>query len=242
MCEDAHRGGYARACSSATGENEKAPGLTEDLNAFVFADLAGYTAVTEAHGDEQAADLAADFFSRARELLAVCDGEEVKLIGDELMARIRDPAAAIQFAHDLRQQGRSSHQRLDVRIGLHYGPAVRRGNDWFGATVNVAARVAGLAGPGEVLTTVEAAQAAGDIDGVMYRSRGEQKLKNVRRPMTLLAVVGDSEVAEVVRDPVCHMLLDPAQTIERLERNSVEYSFCSAECRGAFEREPELYA
>ena len=215
--------------------------MTDDCNAFVFADLAGYTAVTEAHGDEQAADLAADFFSRARELLAVCDGEEVKLIGDELMARIRDPAAAIQFAHDLSDQGMRRHRNLAVRIGLHYGPAVRRGDDWFGATVNVAARVAGLAEPGEVLTTAEAARAAGDIAGVSFRSRGEHRLKNVRRPMTLLEVVGASEVAGVVRDPVCQMLLDPSRTIEHVERDEVEYSFCSAECRHAFEREPELY-
>jgi len=87
----------------------------------VFADLAGYTAVTEAHGDEEAADLAANFYGHARELLARCEGEEVKLIGDELMARIHDPAAAIQFAIDLSHHSARRHELLAVRVGLHHG-------------------------------------------------------------------------------------------------------------------------
>src|SRR5689334_19372736 len=102
-----------------------------DANAFVFADLAGYTALTEAHGDEHAADMAASFYSHARSLLERCQGEEVKVIGDEMMARIRDPAAAIEFALDLSQHSMRRHEQLAVRVGLHFGPALHRGTDWF---------------------------------------------------------------------------------------------------------------
>jgi len=215
--------------------------LGEQLSAFVFADLAGYTALTEAHGDEQGADLAAHFFSHARQLLARCAGEEVKVVGDELMARIGDPAAAIRFALELSHHSMRRHEHLAVRVGLHYGPALRRGGDWFGATVNIAARVVALAAPGEVLTTAETARAAGHIEGVSYSSRGETKLKHVRRPMTLLTVLCDVGPGDLKRDPICHMLLEPSRVTERLVYDDADYWFCSAECRAAFESEPESY-
>ena len=222
--------------------DEDARATDAEPSAFVFADLAGYTAVTEAHGDEHAADLAADFFARARELLAQCDGEEVKVMGDEMMARISDPAAAIRYAIDLSRHSMRHHEHLDVRVGLHYGPAVRRGTDWFGATVNIAARVAALAQPGQILTTAEAARAAGDIEGVSYRSHGETKLRHIRRPMTLLSVLSDVDSGDLQRDPVCHMLLDPSRATEHLSHADVDYWFCSPECRAAFEADPQAYA
>jgi adenylate cyclase len=220
-------------------ENKSSP--SDTASAFVFADLAGYTAVTDAHGDEQAADLAAHFFAHARELLAECDGEEVKVIGDEMMARIGDPAAAIRFALELSHHSMRRHEHLAVQVGVHYGPALQRGADWFGATVNVAARVTSLAQPGEVLTTAETARAAGDLDGVSYRSHGETKLRHIRQPMTLLSVHCDADAADLQRDPICHMLLDPSRTTEHLTYAEVEYWFCSLECRATFEAEPRAY-
>jgi adenylate cyclase len=215
---------------------------SREPSAFVFADLAGYTALTEAHGDEHAADLAAHFYDHARYLLERCGGEEVKVIGDEMMARITDPAAAIEFALELSHHSMRRHEHLAVRVGLHYGPAVRRGDDWFGASVNIAARIAALAEPGEVLTTAETARAGGGIDGVSYRRRGEAQLKNIRGPMEIIEVLGDEAAPGLLRDPVCHMLLDPARATERLEWDGTEYRFCSAACRAAFAAQPELYA
>jgi adenylate cyclase len=64
---------------------------------FVFADLAGFTALTEAHGDEQAAELAADFCDTVRELLPEYGAEEVKTIGDAVMLRCDEPGAAVEL-------------------------------------------------------------------------------------------------------------------------------------------------
>ena len=225
-----------RTAVPARNEDDR---VANELSAFIFADLAGYTAVTEAHGDEQAADLAAHFFSHARELLARCDGEEVKVIGDELMARIADPASAIRYAIDLGHHSMRRHEHLAVRVGLHYGPAVQRGADWFGATVNIAARVAALAQPGEVLTTAETARAAGNLDGVSYRSHGETKLRHIRQPMSVLTVLCDDQAADLKRDPVCHMLLDPSRATEHMRYAGTEYWFCSPGCRATFETNPE---
>jgi class 3 adenylate cyclase len=65
---------------------------------FLFADLSGFTALTEAHGDEHAADLVGGFCVAVRQLLAEHQTEEVKTIGDALMLRAGDPAAAIRLA------------------------------------------------------------------------------------------------------------------------------------------------
>jgi adenylate cyclase len=213
-----------------------------EASTFVFADLAGYAALTEAHGDEQAADLVDEFVTRVRELLERCDGEEVKLIGDELMARVADPRAAIEFAVELSDCSMRTHEQLAVRIGLHHGPAIRRGDDWFGSTVNVAARVAALARPGEVLLTARTAAAAGELEAIEFINRREARLKNVPRAVELVTAASRTELAELVLDPVCRMLIDPALASESLRLADAEHWFCSAECRAAFEADPSAYA
>jgi adenylate cyclase len=76
-----------------------------DLHTFLFADLAGFTALTEAHGDEQAADLAHEFSRAGAELLPRHGAEQVKTIGDALMLRVDQPAEAVKLGlaltHDL---------------------------------------------------------------------------------------------------------------------------------------------
>ena len=67
------------------------------VQTFLFADLSGFTALTEAHGDEQAADLVGGFCVGVRRLLAAHQAQEVKSIGDALMLRSADAAAAIRL-------------------------------------------------------------------------------------------------------------------------------------------------
>ena len=119
----------------------------------MLADLVGYTALTEAMGDESAADVAANFMRVVRALLRDYDAEEIKTIGDALLVRVPDPGAAIHLAARIESEFGSSHESLGVRAGLHTGSAVQRGSDWFGSGVNLAARVAELAASGEVLMT-----------------------------------------------------------------------------------------
>src|SRR3954469_2679527 len=120
---------------------------------FVFADIAGFTALTEAHGDEEAATLAADFTDAVKAELAACDGVRVKSIGDALMLRIPDAGEAILLGLRIVGDLMRDHGSPAVRVGLHHGPALERGGDYFGATVNLAARVSAAAVGGEVLLT-----------------------------------------------------------------------------------------
>ena len=109
---------------------------------FVFADLVGYTALTEERGDEAAADVAREF-RRAMSALSRGHGaRQIKSMGDGVMIWAPDPADAIAIAaHAVEEVGTRS-DLLPVRVGVHTGPAVMRGCDWYGSAVNVAARLA----------------------------------------------------------------------------------------------------
>jgi adenylate cyclase len=128
---------------------------------FVFADLAGYTALTEAHGDEHAADAAAEFCEAVRSLLPEHGAEEVKAIGDAVLLRAGEAAKAAGLAERIVSGYGWRHRGLGVRVGIHTGTAVRRGDDWFGSAVNVASRVADAARAGEVLCTEATREAIG---------------------------------------------------------------------------------
>ena len=128
----------------------------DDEHTFLFADLSGFTALTEVHGDEEAAETAAGFFADARALLGEHDATEVKTLGDAMMIRCDSASGAIGLALLVVQEVGTRHGFPGVRVGLHTGPAVERDGDWFGATVNVAARVTAAATGGEVLVTAPA--------------------------------------------------------------------------------------
>jgi adenylate cyclase len=133
---------------------------------FLFADLSGFTALTEAHGDEQAADLVGGFCGAVRRLLDEHQAHEVKTIGDALLLRSADAAAAIRLGLCIVHDVGAQHGFPLVRVGMHTGPAVERGGDWFGATVNLAARVSAAASGGEALLTAATSDAAGELAGM----------------------------------------------------------------------------
>src|SRR5919108_1182634 len=122
---------------------------TVGTETFVFADLAGYTALTEAHGDEHAADAAAEFCEAVRMLLPEHDAEEVKAIGDAVLLRASDAARAAGLAERIVCGYGWSPRGLGVPVSMNTRTAVRRGDDWFGSAVNVASRVANAAPAGE---------------------------------------------------------------------------------------------
>src|SRR5512132_4132941 len=171
---------------------------------FLFADLSGFTALTEAHGDEQAVDLVDGFCVAVRRLLAEHQAQEVKSIGDALMLRTADTAAAIRLGLCIVHDVGSRHGFPQVRVGMHTGPAVERGGDWFGATVNLAARLAAAAAGGQALLTAATKGAAGRVEGVELRERGRWACRNVGEPVAVYAAVreGARSSAGLPIDPV----------------------------------------
>jgi class 3 adenylate cyclase/YHS domain-containing protein len=209
---------------------------------FLFADIAGFTALTEAHGDEQAVQLVDDFAAVVRAELPNVGGEYVKTVGDALMLRVPDPGDAIRLGLWITRNALSGHQAPSVRVGGNFGSAVERSGDYFGTTINVAARVSALARGGEVLVTGHTAALAADLDGVLYESRGRQALRNIAEPVEIFAVVRmDDDAGHLVVDPVCQMAVDPERAVGRLLFGGSTYYFCSLGCVAAFSQNPQRY-
>lgn len=210
---------------------------------FVFADIAGFTALTEAHGDQDAAALVADFCRAVRAELPASGGSEVKTIGDAVMLAIPDPAGAILLGLRVTHELMRGHGAPAVRVGLHHGPAIEREGDYFGAAVNLAARVSGEASGGEVLLTGQTAALAPELEGVLYEPRGRRELRNVREPVELFAAVraGEASTHDLPCDPVCRMAVDPERSAGRLSYEDTAYFFCSLVCAAEFARHPERF-
>jgi adenylate cyclase len=210
---------------------------------FLFADIAGFTALTEAHGDEQAVELVEEFANAVQAELPRVAGEYVKAVGDALMLRVPDPADSVRLGLWITRNAMSGHHAPSVRVGGNYGSAVERNGDYFGSTINVAARVSALAAGGELLVTGHTAALAPDLEGVLYESRGRQVLRNVAEPVEIFAVVRmDENVDHLAIDPVCQMAVDPERAVGRLLLDEKAYHFCSLTCAAAFAQHAERYA
>lgn len=153
---------------------------------FLFADLVGFTAFTERVGDDAAADVAVAFQAAAGHVAARCGCEVIKNLGDAVMIRGDDATRVVALALRLRRELGDEGWCPAVRIGLHSGTAVQRGADWYGATVNVAARVADAAGAGEILLSVATHQRMARA-GVTIADRGARSFKNVGLPLGVFA-------------------------------------------------------
>lgn len=217
--------------------------LTGGLHTFVFADLAGFTALTEIHGDERAADLALEFCADLNRHLPE-GAEDLKMLGDACLVRAERAADGVRLGLDLARAIAARHGFPDVRVGMHTGTAARRGDDWFGSAVNLAARVGQRAAPGEVLLTAATRDAAGELAGVAFADRGEHELRHVSRPVRLFAAedVDTGRKGRWAVDPVCRMRVDVDRCAATLTHEGAEYAFCSTGCGAAFARDPERYA
>jgi adenylate cyclase len=209
---------------------------------FVFADIAGFTALTEAHGDIEAAALAADFASAVRAELSPNSGQYIKTIGDAVMLRIPDPGEAIRLGVRI-VDGVLQDRAPSVRVGVNYGPAIERDGDYFGAAVNLAARVSALAKGGEVLISGQTAALVPALEGIYFESRGRHELRNVREPIEVFAAVQvGAAKGTLAVDPVCNMMVDPDRAVGRLVHDGSAYFFCSLACAGDFARRPDHFS
>ena len=123
----------------------------------MFADVSGSTSLYEKLGDQRALAAIETVLSELRKSTVLQDGRVVKTIGDEVMAVFPSVDAAMQAACDMQSRvaaiPQSDNTRLAIRVGFHFGPAIEDKGDYFGDAVNTAARMAGLAKSGQIITS-----------------------------------------------------------------------------------------
>jgi class 3 adenylate cyclase len=154
--------------------------------AIVFVDLSGFTRHTREHGDESAVHAATSLQRRADEAARRYGGRLVKLLGDGAMLRLTDATAGVVAALDL-VEVMSGEGALSSHAGVHAGPVIERDLDVFGQTVNRASRLAGVAGPGEVLASEDVAEAARDA-ALGFERIEDAELKGLPGPVALFRV------------------------------------------------------
>lgn len=151
--------------------------------AIGFLDLTGYTRLTEDAGDEAAAQLAGNLAELVTHASIAHGGRAVKFLGDGVMFHFPEPGQAVRCGLDL--VSRASELGLPpARVGLNAGPVVFRDGDYFGRTINVAARIVEYARPREVLASDEVVAVTSD-DDFAFRPLGPVALKGVAEPVTL---------------------------------------------------------
>jgi adenylate cyclase len=151
--------------------------------AIAFLDLTGYTALAEEQGDEAAAELASNLASVVQGAAGTHGGRPVKWLGDGVMFHFNDPAGAIRSGLELVEHTERA-MSMPARIGINAGAVIVQEGDYFGRTVNVAARIADYAQPREVLVSEAARRSAGDSD-VEFELVGDVPLKGVSKPVRL---------------------------------------------------------
>ena len=161
---------------------------------IVFADVSGSTRLYEKLGDAGALAAVDHCIEAMKRATALNRGRVVKTIGDEVMAVFDSAAQGMQAASEMQQRidelpSPAPDVKLAIRAGFHFGPALLENNDVFGDTVNTAARMAGLAKAGQIITTADTVAALPDL------------LREACREIDALAVKGKAEhihVCEVI--------------------------------------------
>jgi adenylate cyclase len=146
---------------------------------IAFADLAGYTKLTEEAGEEEAVDVV-ERFVESVEITLPDDARVIKTIGDEVMVVGADPSALVDWAVGFQVL---HEERPLPRIGMHYGETLYRDGDYYGREVNQAARVAARAAGGEVVCTRPIVDQGGPH--LQFELIGEVRLKGFSEPTEL---------------------------------------------------------
>src|SRR5450755_2925914 len=211
-------------------------GFESAVATVAFVDLAGFSAIADVYGDASAIAILGHFEELVHLALDGL-GPPIKWMGDEAMFGFPDPATALQVLGRLLPACRSEPRIPLTRTGLNHGPVLRRANDLFGSTVNIAARIAAFASPGQLLATQPIAEIA-TASGIVARDIGKVALRSIADHASLYSIELAPGFDPAWIDPVCKMHA-PYAAYRRTTPTGPW--FCSERCAEAYRRSPEPY-
>ncbi len=156
---------------------------TSPTTAVGFADMVGYTMLSQHLSDEELAAVVSRFEGLAHDTVVALGGRVVKMIGDEVMFVVQTATSAAEIGLSLAETYSDDELLSDVRVGLAIGPVLVQDGDFYGAVVNLASRLVGVANPGTVLVSEEfrAALAEEGAQGFEMRALRARTLKDIGR-------------------------------------------------------------
>jgi adenylate cyclase len=159
----------------------------QGVEAAVFADLSGYTRLTEESGDEVAAGVSLRLAQLVSEIAADHRGQVVKMLGDGVHFHFQDPGDAVRAALTIVESARS-RSLPPAHVGVNAGPMIYDEGDYFGRTVNIAARIAARAESDQVFVGEDLARSV-EPTGFELVEVGPFELKGVAEPVTVYEAV-----------------------------------------------------
>ena len=199
--------------------------------AFAFIDLSGFTAFTDAHGDEEAGLVLADFRTAVRDASSRRGVRVAKWQGDGAMIVGVEVRPLVEAVLEIEQRIDSGRSPLRLRAGITAGRVIIfEGDDYIGSAVNLAARLCDIAATHEILAGCEIA------DAVPPWASAEPvvpvEIRGFAHPVPALRLQHRGKhLADGVRDPVCGMLLPLDGVVARRG----EEAFCSDSCADAWD-------
>jgi len=180
---------------------ETGAGDGTNMQAVGFADLVGFTALSQQLTDHELATIVDRFESTAYDIVGSLGGRVIKMIGDEVMFAVDDIDTALEIAHALAEAYHDDESLSDVRVGLAYGQVLEREGDLYGPTVNLASRIVSIAYAGSVVVSSEIHDALQDVDELRWKSLRTRQLKDIGRVQLWAARrAGDDFDREGVRE------------------------------------------
>jgi class 3 adenylate cyclase len=158
-----------------------------------FSDIRGFTEYTEAHGDAAAYRMLQHHNAMVQEQIALYGGHIVKTLGDSYMVSFDAARNAMTCGIGIqkslaRYNGERTGATIDIGVGINTGEPIREAEDFFGGSVNLAARICATAGPGQILVSEAVRHVVGKMEGTEYVDRGYFELKGFHEPQRLYEV------------------------------------------------------
>ena len=157
--------------------------------AILFADVCDSTPLYEQTGNFQALDLISHCIDGLAEITTAKGGRIIRSKGDDLLCTFARAADALCAANSMVEE--QADAPVAIHVGMHYGPVIDARGDIFGDAVNLAARLLGLAKPGEILTTVDFVDRLGPVERATMTAIGERPVKGKQAPITIYSAVVD---------------------------------------------------
>jgi adenylate cyclase len=164
------------------------------LSAIMFTDIVGYTALTQKN-EALALELLREHEEQIRAILPGFNGREVKTIGDSFLLEFASAleatscAVEVQKAAFERNRAAKSGRKLEIRIGIHVGDVVHRGNDVLGDIVNIASRIQPIAEAGGICVSQQVYDQVWNKMECKFVELGKKELKNVQTPIGVYKIV-----------------------------------------------------
>lgn len=207
---------------------------------FLIADLSGYTALTEAHGNFHAAHAVTRFGEMAEAQLPP-GVRVIDRVGDEILITGSVPEDIVRTAIGLRDTVAAEPLFPMVRAGIHAGRVVQQHDRYFGGPLNLTSRIAAHARAGQILCTEPIRRDAAHVNQVAFQPLGAVRFKNVAEAVPVFELIVGRENLVRAIDPVCRMQVDIETAPAKLPFAERVYYFCSFECAKAFADTPERY-